>query len=335
MKESSRVTSFSERLYRTLLVAYPKEFRRQYSEQLVQAFGDFYREELAQRGKKGLFVLWITTLSDLMVSVFSARSGTLIFSSGGIRVGGLIIMLGGVLQFVAWILYFNGIRLRSVSATQIRFDDLVELAFPFSSRATAFPLLAIGLLVLGVALARRVGQRAVWVRRLAFCGSVLAALSAVASASRIAVEILIKSPLSLAAGPPFSPGVDPSVRPFGQPVEVLTDSSLISLMNVLGHSEYWTLALAGVVLGGVLLMSGAVGRWWLILPLMGLFAVPQALGLLRAALLLVLIVIPGTSETFSGLLLAPHAIVASGWMTVGLMLVSRRSERLEEPVRVH
>ena len=340
MEDNGRATSFSEKLYRALLVAYPREFRRQYSEQLVQAFGDLCREERGRHGRKGLLLLWVRTLGDLMISVFSARSGLPVFSFGGVRVGGLIIVLGGVLQFVAWTLFFRDIRWRPLSTTQLQFDDLVfsfspgATAFPLSPGATAFPLLATGLLVLGVALARRTARRAVWVRRLAFVGGVLAALSAGASAARIVAQTLIKSPLPLAAGPPFSPGVNPSERPFGQPVEVLTDSSLIPLMNVLGHSEYWTLALASVVLGGALLLSGVAGRWTLLLPLMGLLAIPQALGLLRAATVWLLVGVPGTLDGLPGLLLAPHALVVVGWMLLGLALASRRGERLEELARV-
>ncbi|CAN5637748.1 hypothetical protein BH24ACT22_BH24ACT22_06430 [soil metagenome] len=328
MESPSQATDFSERLYRALLVAYPREFRCQYSEQLVQAFGDLCREELEQRGTKGLLVLWMRTLGDLAVSVFSQRSGLPVFSLGGIRAGGLIIMLGGVLQFVAWTLFFSGIRLRLEPTSQLQFDIPV-----ISPGPTTFPLLAIGLLVLGVALARRTAQGAVWVRLLAFTGVALAAVSAVASTARIVAQTLIEPPLPLAAGPPFSPGVNPSERPFGQPVEVLTDYSLISLLAVLGHSEYWTLALAGVVLGGALLLSGVAGRWWVLLPLMGLLAIPQVLGLLRGATLLAFVSVPGTLDGFSGVLLTPHAMVAVGWMMLGILLVSRRGERLEELAR--
>jgi hypothetical protein len=41
----SRVPSVSERVYKALLVAYPKEFRRAYGLQLAQVFKDLCREE--------------------------------------------------------------------------------------------------------------------------------------------------------------------------------------------------------------------------------------------------------------------------------------------------
>lgn len=329
MENRSRQWGFSERLYRTLLVAYPKKFRRQYGEQLEQAFGDLCREEVEQRGKRGLLILWIRTLGDLAISVFSVRSGLPVFSLGGIRAVGMIIMLGGVLQFVAWTLFFGGIRLRPDPTSRPQFDILV-----ISPGATAFPLLAIGLLVLGVSLARRAPSGASVIGLLSAVGVCLAIASAAVSVARILAEVLMKPPLPLAAGPPFSPGVDPSERPFGQPVEVLTDFSLISLLGVLGHLEYWTLALAGIVLGGALLFSGVAGRWWVLPPLMGLLAVPQVLGLLRGATLLAFVSVPGALEGLSGALLVPHAMVAVGWMGLGLLLVSRRGERLEEFARI-
>jgi len=36
--------SRSERVYRVLLLAYPRKFRREYGPQMEQAFGDLYRE---------------------------------------------------------------------------------------------------------------------------------------------------------------------------------------------------------------------------------------------------------------------------------------------------
>ena len=43
--------SRSERIYRALLMAYPAEFRREYGEQMEQAFGDLYREAANEAGR--------------------------------------------------------------------------------------------------------------------------------------------------------------------------------------------------------------------------------------------------------------------------------------------
>ena len=58
--------SFSERVYRILLVAYPRRYRRVYAEPMQQLFCDRLHEvhSFAQ-----LSVLWVRTLSDWAVSV--------------------------------------------------------------------------------------------------------------------------------------------------------------------------------------------------------------------------------------------------------------------------
>ena len=59
------------RLYRKLLRAYPKQFRREYGPQMEQVFRDLYRKE--RGGKRVLVFLWTRTLSDLAASVLRER----------------------------------------------------------------------------------------------------------------------------------------------------------------------------------------------------------------------------------------------------------------------
>ena len=66
--------SISERVYETLLVAYPKEFRREYGPQMAQVFKDLYREERRRSGAFGLSRLWVSTLLDLAATAFAERS---------------------------------------------------------------------------------------------------------------------------------------------------------------------------------------------------------------------------------------------------------------------
>jgi hypothetical protein len=54
-----RVTSIPERVYKALLIAYPKVFRNQYGPQMVQTFRDLCREELGRGGKARLIGLWV------------------------------------------------------------------------------------------------------------------------------------------------------------------------------------------------------------------------------------------------------------------------------------
>jgi hypothetical protein len=66
--------SRSERVYRVLLLAYPRDFRREYGLQMEQAFGDLYREEARERsGRSGLAHLWALTVSDLARTAVAQR----------------------------------------------------------------------------------------------------------------------------------------------------------------------------------------------------------------------------------------------------------------------
>ncbi len=74
MPVSDRALRVSQRIHRALLVAYPEEFRREYGQHMVQAFGDLCREE-RRRGSKSLLVrLWVSTVSDLVTSGLAQRS---------------------------------------------------------------------------------------------------------------------------------------------------------------------------------------------------------------------------------------------------------------------
>ena len=63
--------SRSERVYRLLLLAYPDEFRREYGEQMEQAFGDLYRVKRGENG--GIARLWMRTIVDLVRTVVAQR----------------------------------------------------------------------------------------------------------------------------------------------------------------------------------------------------------------------------------------------------------------------
>jgi hypothetical protein len=59
------------RLYKVLLRAYPKQFRRDYGSQMEQVFRDLYREQ--RGGRSGLVLLYIRTLSDLVPTAVAQR----------------------------------------------------------------------------------------------------------------------------------------------------------------------------------------------------------------------------------------------------------------------
>jgi len=65
--------SRSERVYRALLLAYPKEFRREYGPQMEQAFGDLYEEAREPGGKSDIVRLWMLTIPDLTRTAVAQR----------------------------------------------------------------------------------------------------------------------------------------------------------------------------------------------------------------------------------------------------------------------
>ena len=54
MSELGADRSYSDHVYRVLLLAYPKEYRREYGPQMEQAFRDLRREALRRGGGIGL-----------------------------------------------------------------------------------------------------------------------------------------------------------------------------------------------------------------------------------------------------------------------------------------
>jgi hypothetical protein len=69
-----RVTSIPERVYKVLLLAYPKEFRCEYGLHMAQVFRDLCQEERRRSGRIGSIKLWVRTLLDVAVTAFVERS---------------------------------------------------------------------------------------------------------------------------------------------------------------------------------------------------------------------------------------------------------------------
>jgi Flp pilus assembly protein TadB len=63
----SRVLPFCDRLYRTLLLAYPAAFRRAYGEDMAQVFRDVCRDTVGNAGIWGLVCLWPVSLWDVLL----------------------------------------------------------------------------------------------------------------------------------------------------------------------------------------------------------------------------------------------------------------------------
>jgi hypothetical protein len=69
-----RAVGTSERAYRSLLLAYPRELRDEYGEEMARCFRDLCREELEEGGGLGLAALWAYTLPELLYSALKERS---------------------------------------------------------------------------------------------------------------------------------------------------------------------------------------------------------------------------------------------------------------------
>ncbi len=92
--------SVSVRVYRALLVAYPKKFREDYETQLVQVFRDSFRDEYHRKGMPGVIDLWLHTFADLLVTALMERimeRSQYMFSPKVILWGGVAGVFSGML----------------------------------------------------------------------------------------------------------------------------------------------------------------------------------------------------------------------------------------------
>jgi hypothetical protein len=69
-----RAVGTSERAYRSLLRAYPRELRDEYGDEMARCFQDLCREELEDGGGLGLAALWVHTLPELLYTALKERS---------------------------------------------------------------------------------------------------------------------------------------------------------------------------------------------------------------------------------------------------------------------
>ena len=69
-----RAVGASERAYRSLLRAYPRELRDEYGDEMARCFKDLCREGLDDNGGSGLAALWARTLPELLYTALKERS---------------------------------------------------------------------------------------------------------------------------------------------------------------------------------------------------------------------------------------------------------------------
>ncbi len=151
-----RLLSFSERVYRLLLVAYPERFRREYERQMIQVFGDLCRRECRRVGTLGVIRLWISTLLDLGVSALGERGrefGRIMGKEvivGNYRLAGI-----GFALLLAPLFFVSASLLKYGLGIGLLFDPLEHSIFSDPQRLRVFNLVSpiIFLGGLGVALA--------------------------------------------------------------------------------------------------------------------------------------------------------------------------------------
>jgi hypothetical protein len=147
-----QTSPLSVRLYRALLKAYPKEFRRAYGPQMEQAFQDLYREE--RGGRSELVLLWTRTIPDLVATAVAERIGSHANDEEVVMQGRRLAFIGFVLLLAP--LYF-------VSASLLKYGlgvgflfDPLEAFLSVAGRRVVFnvvsPLVFLGGLGLALAL---------------------------------------------------------------------------------------------------------------------------------------------------------------------------------------
>jgi len=71
---NGRAVGISERVYRSLLRAYPREVRAEYGDEMVRCFRDLCREGLQEGGGLGLAAVWARTLPEMLYTALKERS---------------------------------------------------------------------------------------------------------------------------------------------------------------------------------------------------------------------------------------------------------------------
>lgn len=102
-------TGRASRVYKVMLLAYPKEFRKEYGPHMAQVFGDLCREEYTRSGVVGLVGLWVRSILDLAATAFTERSRTM--RRGLSYLGGRILTLRRLMLVNAAIVLACGLAL--------------------------------------------------------------------------------------------------------------------------------------------------------------------------------------------------------------------------------
>ena len=146
--------TFSVRVYRALLNAYPIKFQQEYGSEMTQVFQDCCLRALRQGVMNGMLRLWTVTLLDLIQSVISEHAQKEIemkkeMKPGDIRMAGWALIWGAVTFVISLLSLLVG-----DTTLQNTFYGLSALFIIFLSP----PLLVVGML----GLRKRYGDKVGW-----------------------------------------------------------------------------------------------------------------------------------------------------------------------------
>ena len=115
MQQPQLILSFSHKLYRRLLKAYPTRHRQRFSNEMTQVFGDLCRDIYMERGLIVLLGLWLRTLIDILKTALEERlkEATNMTKEKFIQLSGWALMLGGI-TFMLGFAASGGERLRFI-----------------------------------------------------------------------------------------------------------------------------------------------------------------------------------------------------------------------------
>jgi hypothetical protein len=105
---ASQLLRLSERVYRVLLILYPADFRREYSQHMAQVFRDSCRDVYRQGGTEALVYWWMAALFDLFKTVIAER-----------RKVDFAMSQAKFIQWSGWFCIFGGIFFAACSASQL------------------------------------------------------------------------------------------------------------------------------------------------------------------------------------------------------------------------
>lgn len=152
-----RAVGTSERAYRTLLRAYPRELRDEYGDEMARCFQDLCREELEDRGGLGLAALWAHTLPDLIYTALKERITMLARNTYrsvvGVALATAFILLIPLLVAPAWTLSDFVVAGAVIFGTGLTYVLVARKAGNIAYRAAVGVALAAAFLLVWISLA--------------------------------------------------------------------------------------------------------------------------------------------------------------------------------------